>query len=71
MSTLDESIVQVLTVGGNNVSGTAKVQPLTITGGPPWLKQQVTEEAPKEEGPVKTVKEEVTNEPKQKQKITM
>jgi len=49
MSTLDESIVQVLTVGGNNVSGTAKVQPLTITGGPPWLKQQVTEEAPKEE----------------------
>ena len=49
MSTLDESIVQVLTVGGNNVSGTAKVQPLTITGGPPWLKQQVTEEAPEKE----------------------
>jgi hypothetical protein len=31
---------------------------------------EALEEAPKEEGPVKTVKEEVTNEPKQKQKIT-
>ena len=61
MSTLDESIIQVLTVGGNNVSGTAKVQPLTITGGPPWLKQQVTEEAPEKEKTKEAPEKEKTN----------
>ena len=61
MSTLDESIIQVLTVGGNNISGTAKVQPLIITGGPPWLKQQVTEEAPEKEKTKEAPEKEKTN----------
>ena len=43
MKNLNESIIQVVTVGGTNISGNAKPQPTIIQGGPHSLKQQITE----------------------------
>ena len=44
MKSLHESIIQVVTVGGTDLSGNAKPQPTIIQGGPHWLKQQITED---------------------------
>ena len=44
MNKLHESIIQVVTVGGTNISGNAKPQPTIIQGGPHWLKKQITED---------------------------
>ena len=44
MKSLNESIIQVVTVGGSDLSGNAKPQPTIIQGGPHWLKQQITED---------------------------
>ena len=44
MNKLHESIIQVVTVGGTDLSGNAKPQPTIIQGGPHWLKQQITED---------------------------
>ena len=42
---LQESILQIIDVGGTDISGNAKPQATKITGGPHWLRHEITEDA--------------------------
>ena len=42
---LQESILQIIDVGGTDISGNAKPQATKITGGPYWLRHEITEDA--------------------------
>tara|TARA_B100000700_G_scaffold324777_1_gene431814 strand:- start:1224 stop:2795 length:1572 start_codon:yes stop_codon:yes gene_type:complete len=41
---LQESILQIIDVGGTDISGNAKPQATKITGGPHWLQHEITED---------------------------